>query len=189
MQTLLYDKKYNFKTLFDTRTGLYLRSGILNENGEDTGEDPFMASYPHLLDVGIMGHCIHGKAGLCSKAGIGCYQNGMHIERANMTLTDFQSIAEQSKHRCHQIALGGRGDPDQHEHFEEILRICRKNHLVPNFTTSGLGMTSHIVKLCNRYCGAVAVSWYRSAYTEHAITLLLAAGVKTNWGNDGVKFL
>ena len=29
-----------------------------------------MASFPHLIDVGIMGHCLHGKLGLCAKAGI-----------------------------------------------------------------------------------------------------------------------
>ena len=33
---------------------------------------------------------------------------------------DFRWIAEQSKGRCNQFALGGRGDPDQHEHFEAL---------------------------------------------------------------------
>ena len=174
------DKNYHFKTLFDTKTGLYLRSGILNEEGIDTGIDPFMASYPHLIDVGIMGHCIHGKTGLCKKAGVECYQNGMLTEMENMSVEDFRLIAKQSKDRCNQIALGGRGDPDQHEHFEEILQICKQNHLVPNFTTSGYGMTEELAKLCKKYCGAVAVSWYRSDYTLKAIDFLLHAGVKTN---------
>lgn len=96
-----------------------------------------MGSYPHLIDVGIMGHCIHGKTGLCAKAGIGCYQSGMLIEKPNMALEDFRWIAEQSRHRCNQFALGGRGDPDQHEHFEHMLKICRENDIVPNYTTSG----------------------------------------------------
>jgi radical SAM protein with 4Fe4S-binding SPASM domain len=52
--------------------------------------------------------------------------------------------------------------------------------LVPNFTTSGYGMTPEIAKLCKRYCGAVAVSWYRSEYTISAIQTLIDAGVKTN---------
>lgn len=161
-------------------TGAYLRTGVLDENGKDTGADPFMASYPHLIDVGIMGHCIHGKTGLCAKAGIGCYQSGMLVEQPNMTVEDFRWIAEQSKGRCNQFALGGRGDPDQHEFFEEILKISRENRLVPNFTTSGYGMTPEIAKLCRQYCGAVAVSWYRSEYTLRAIQMLLDAGVKTN---------
>lgn len=180
MRYVIHDHDKQFKTAFDTQTGAYVRSGILDEEGRDTGVDPFMASYPHLIDVGIMGHCTHGKTGLCAKAGIGCYQSGMYIERPNMTVEDFRSIAEQSRGRCNQFALGGRGDPDQHEHFEQILKICRENMLVPNFTTSGYGMTPAIARLCKRYCGAVAVSWYRSAYTHKAIEMLLDSGVTTN---------
>ncbi len=180
MQYKIVDKKYHFVSAFDTETGSYVRTGILDQDSNDTGIDPFMASYPHLIDVGIMGHCIHGKTGLCAKAGIGCYQSGMLVEQPNMSLEDFKSIAEQSKCKCNQFALGGRGDPDQHEHFEEILKICRENNLVPNFTTSGYGMTPEIAKLCKKYCGAVAISWYRSSYTINSIHMLLDAGVKTN---------
>lgn len=180
MKYIIEDKKYNFRSAFNTENGAYVRTGILDENNKDTGVDPFMASYPHLIDVGIMGHCIHGKTGLCSKAGIGCYQSGLLVEQPNMSLQDFKWIAEQSKGRCNQFALGGRGDPDQHENFEEILKICRKNNLVPNFTTSGYGLTSELASLCKRYCGAVAVSWYRNEYTYKAIDLLLQAKVKTN---------
>ena len=51
---IIEDKKYKFKYAFDTETGAYFRTGILDENGLDTGINPFMASYPHLIDVGIM---------------------------------------------------------------------------------------------------------------------------------------
>lgn len=139
-----------------------------------------MASFPELLDVGIMGHCIHGKTGLCQKAGIGCYQDGLHSNNPNMSLEDFKKIAEQCKGKTFQFALGGCGDPDQHEHFEEILKVCKENGIVPNFTTSGFGMTKALSKLCKQYCGAVAVSWYRSPYTLKAINLLLTEKVKTN---------
>lgn len=157
-----------------------MRTGIIDEEGKDTGVDPFMASYPHLIDVGIMGHCIHGKTGLCAKAGIGCYQSGMFVQKPNMSLEDFKTIAAQSKGKCNQFALGGRGDPDQHEYFEEILKICRENDIVPNFTTSGYGMTKELAEICKKYCGAIAVSWYRNEYTYRAIDLLLEAKVKTN---------
>lgn len=180
MRYIIEDAKYHFKSAFDTDTGFYLRTGILDENGMDTGVDPFMASFPHLIDVGVMGHCIHGKTGLCVKAGIGCYQSGLLVEQPNMTVENFRSIAEQCRGRCNQLALGGRGDPDQHEYFEELLKISRENNLVPNFTTSGYGMTPEIAQLCKKYCGAVAVSWYRSDYTLNAIQMLLDAGVKTN---------
>lgn len=180
MRYKIVDKKYHFASAFDTETGAYVRTGIIDEDGKDTGIDPFMASFPHLIDVGVMGHCIHGKTGLCVKAGIGCYQSGLLIEQPNMTVEDFRWIAEQCKGRCNQLALGGRGDPDQHEEFEALLRISRENNLVPNFTTSGYGMTPELARLCKQYCGAVAVSWYRSEYTLRAIQMLLDAGVKTN---------
>lgn len=180
MKYRLFDGKYKFLTYFDTETGAYLRTGILDDKGKDTGVDPFMGSFPNLIDVGVMGHCIHGKTGLCVKAGIGCYQSGLMIEKPNMTVENFRWIAEQCRNRSNQFALGGRGDPDQHEHFEELLRICRENNIIPNFTTSGYGMTAEIAAICKKYCGAVAVSWYRSDYTLNAIRLLIEAGVKTN---------
>ncbi|MCI6997717.1 MAG: SPASM domain-containing protein [Eubacterium sp.] len=172
-------KEKNFMSFFDEKTGKYLRTGIVKE-GKDTGVDPFMASFPELLDVGIMGHCIHGQTGLCMKAGIECYQGGVNKKNDNMTLEDFENIAKQCQGRTYQFALGGCGDPEQHEHFREILEICRLAGIVPNFTSSGYGMTKDIAKLCGQYCGAVAISWYRSKYTLEAIEMLVNAGVKTN---------
>jgi len=175
-----FDEKLHFITMFNPQTGSYVRSGILNEHGGDSGIDPFQASFPHLIDVGVMGHCIHGKTGLCVRAGVGCYQSGLTVTQPNMTIENFRWIASQCKGRVNQFALGGRGDPDQHEHFEAILSACRENELVPNFTTSGYGLTHELARLCKDYCGAVAVSWYRNDYTHRAIEMLLKAGVKTN---------
>ena len=89
-----------------------------------------MGSFPNLIDVSVVGHCIHGKTGLCVKAGIGCYQSGLTVEKPNMAVEDFRWIAEQCRHKSNQFALGGRVDPDQHEHFEELLKICRENDIV-----------------------------------------------------------
>lgn len=172
-------KEKDFASFFDEESGMYMRTGIIRD-GRDTGIDPFMASFPELLDVGIMGHCFHGKSGLCLKAGVECYQNGLHSSAPNMALADFRDIVSQCKGKVFQIALGGCGDPDQHENFPDILSACQGAGIVPNFTTSGLGMTWELALLCKKYCGAVAVSWYRSVYTLNAIHLLLDAGVKTN---------
>ena len=172
-------KDKNFLSFFDEKNGNYIRTGIIKD-GKDTGTDPFMASFPELLDVGIMGHCKHGKSGLCIKSGVECYQDGLHSEAANMRIDDFESIANQCKGKTFQFALGGCGDPDQHERFAEILEICYKNKIVPNFTTSGLGLTEELARICKKYCGAVAVSWYRSEYTLRAIDLLIRNSVKTN---------
>ncbi len=172
-------KEKEFISMFDEHTGKYVRTGIL-KHGRETGEEPFMSSFPELLDIGIMGHCIHGKAGLCLKAGVQCYQDGLHAQQKNMRLEDFKDIAGQCREQTYQFALGGCGDPDQHENFADILEVCRQNQIVPNFTTSGFGMTEETALLCKEYCGAAAVSWYRSDYTIHAIDMLLEAGVKTN---------
>jgi hypothetical protein len=45
MRYIIHDKKYHFKSAFDTETGFYVRSGILDEDGHDTGVDPFMARF------------------------------------------------------------------------------------------------------------------------------------------------
>jgi hypothetical protein len=63
------DKKNKFVSVFDSVTGFYMRTGVI-ENGKDTGVDPFMTSFPELLDIGIMGHCVHGASGLCIKSGV-----------------------------------------------------------------------------------------------------------------------
>ena len=49
MKYKLVDEKYHFVSAFDTETGAYVRTGILDENGMDTDIDPFMASFPHLI--------------------------------------------------------------------------------------------------------------------------------------------
>ncbi len=173
------DSQYRFLSFFNPATGAYFRTGVLDQ-GRDTGIDPFMASFPELLDVGIMGHCAHGLSGLCARSGVECYQMGGGVSQPHMALDDFAHIARQCEARTFQFALGGRGDPDMHPHFPEILEICRQHRIVPNFTTSGFGLTGDKAALCRQYCGAVAVSWYRSAFTLRAIDMLLQAGVKTS---------
>lgn len=174
------DPVYGFETRFNPDTGLYIRSNVLNEQGQDTGEEPFMADFPHLLDIGIMGHCQHGAQGLCLQSGVQCYQDGPHKQQPNMSLEDFKSITGQCRDRVYQFALGGRGDPDMHEEFEAILNCSREAGIVPNMTTSGLGITAEKARIIGKYCGAAAVSWYRSDHTKRAIDLLLEAGVHTN---------
>ncbi len=176
----LIDRPKNFISFFNPRTGFYIRSGIMDENGHDTGVDPFMASFPQLIDIGIMGYCKHGASGLCLESGVQCYQSGSQISEPNMELLDFQRIIDECRGRTFQVALGGRGDPDQHENFGEILDYCTKNGIVPNFTTSGFALSEEKAKICRQYCGAVAVSWYRHSHTLEALQMLLSAGVKTN---------
>lgn len=78
-----------------------------------------------------------------------------------MTLEDYKRIIDEGeKNGLFQVALGGRGDPDMHEQFEEIIKYSAEHNIVPNFTTSGLGMTPEKAAICKKYCGAVACSQY-----------------------------
>ena len=147
------DKKNRFISKFNPKTGFYMRTGVIDENGKDTNIDPFMASYPELLDIGIMQTCV------CShKCNVDCYQKAIDRKGKNMSVEDFENILKQSKGKLFQVALGGAGDPDTHENFEEILKLCKQYEIVPNFTTSGILMNDAKAKLCKEYCGAVAVS-------------------------------
>lgn len=174
------DKQNRFISLFNPKTGFYMRSGVIDENGKDTGVDPFMTSFPELLDIGVMGRCLHGESGLCVKSGIECYQDGLHIKKENMKFENFKKIIDQCRGKVFQVALGGRGDVNKHEEFEELVKYCRKNNIVPNYTTSGLGLTQKEVEITKKYCGAVAVSEYRSEYTRRAIKMFVDAGIRTN---------
>ncbi len=180
-----HDRQYNFKEIFNAGNGFYLRTGILKHDAEknawtDTGIDPFMRCMPALIDIGIMGTCLHGAAGLCKQSGVECYQDGLHIREKNMSLTDFRRIIDQIKGISFQCALGGRGDPNKHESFEEILCCCRDNHIVPNYTTSGLNLTDCEADITAGYVGAAAVSFYRHPHTHEAVQKFIRRGVKTN---------
>lgn len=170
-----YDKKNHFISSFNPETGYYIRTGILDEHGKDTGVDPFMSSFPELIDVGIMQTCVCAK-----QCNVDCYQKAIDRTGENMSVENFKRILEECKGKCFQFALGGAGDVDTHENFEEILSLCREYDIVPNFTTSGIAMTKEKAEICKEYCGAVAVSEHFAPYTNMAIDMLLEAGVKTN---------
>lgn len=153
-----------YMILFNPQTGVEILSGIHGH------PDPFKLDYPSLLDIGIMGTCLNN----CEF----CYQG--QGSKPNMTVEDFRKIIFESKSYTNQVALGGRGDPNLHENFEEILKICRENNIVPNYTTSGRNLTDEHIKLTKQYCGAVAVSMYHGDFTFDALNRFMYYGVKTN---------
>lgn len=154
LNIVLYeDPEYHFREYFDKEDGLWITGDC------EDGSSPFRRSFPSLLDIGIMGHCPNGKAGICAKAGIQCYQNAPNSIRENMKLEDFKSIIDQCKGKTFQVALGGAGDPNLHENFKEIVEYCRSNNIIPNYTTSGFNLTDEQVEI-SKQCGAVAVSQY-----------------------------
>ena len=135
-------KTDKYMIIFDQKTGQEILSGIY------FNPDPFSLEYPSLMDIGIMGHCNNN----CKI----CYQGD--VFNPNMTLENFKRIINESKDHITQVALGGKGDPNLHENFKEIVEYCRLNNVVPNYTTSGNGLTEDQVKVTKEYCGAVAVS-------------------------------
>jgi len=154
----------SYAIIFDERSGLEIRTGI---NGYD---DPFSLEFPSLLDIGIMGEC----KGNCSF----CYQGEERQE--NMSLEKYKKIIDESSPYVTQVALGGRGDPDQHADFEEILKYTREKGVIPNYTTSGRDFSEKHACISKEYVGAVAVSDYGKEFTYSAIRILQQAKIKTN---------
>ena len=182
------DKRYKFVEWFNEETGFLMRSNII-ENGQETLVAPSKRSYPELIDIGIMGTCSACEKGLCKAAGVDCYQNASKNKRPNMPFEVYESIIEQSTGKTFQIALGGAGDPNKHERFGDMLELARRNHIVPNLTTSGYDITDEEIRLIKKYCGAVAVSFYSRLCSDghesndttiQAIQRLINAGCITN---------
>lgn len=170
-ESLYVDTRHHFNEYFDKTNGNYVRSNIV-KNCVDTGLDPMMRSFPSLIDIGIMGHCKNAQ--FCP---VDCYQ-GRH-KGDNMSLEDYKSIIDQIKGCTMQVALGGAGSPNEHENFKEIIEYTVANEIIPNYTTSGIGLTDEMVEI-SKQCGAVAVSWYNQDYTYSAIGEFVAAGIPTS---------
>jgi radical SAM protein with 4Fe4S-binding SPASM domain len=56
-----------------------------------------------------------------------------------------------------QVALGG-GEPVLHPRLDELLELIRENGMVPNITTTGVGMSEKQLRSMKKNCGAVAMS-------------------------------
>lgn len=163
---LPFDKQFKndkYAVLFNTKSGVEITTGI---NGY---EDPFVTEMPTLLDIGVMGTCLHK----CSF----CYQG--HKDRPNMTLENFKRIIDEAAYHTNQVALGGHGDPNQHPDFGKMIEYCRKMNVVPNYTTSGINLSDEHIEI-SKMCGAVAISDYERNYTYIAIRKFIDAGIKTN---------
>ena len=162
-----FDKQFKndrYELLFNTETGFEVLRGI-NEH-----PDPFVLEMPSMIDCGIMGHCEN----MCPF----CYQGDK--QEPNMKIEDFKRVVNESKYHVSQIALGGRGDPNLHENFKEIMEYTRNNNVVPNYTTSGKNLSQYQVDVSKEFSGAVATSDYGTEFTYRALKMFIKAGVKTN---------
>lgn len=173
-----FDKQFNFYTVFDTKTGHYVKSDIIGADGKETGIDPFQSSYPHLIDCGCMAVCHAAK--VCKQGGIDCYQHGSNNFKKDMDLATVKSLIDQCRGKTYEIAFGGKGDPNTHANFEEIFAYSRENYVAPNYTTSGINLTEKQIEITKKYVGAVAVSWMRQQHTVDALNRFIAEGITTN---------
>jgi len=152
-----------YAIIFNPKTGMEVTSGI---NGNP---DPFILDFPSLMDIGIMGNCLNS----CSF----CYQG--ENKGANMKLEDYKKIIDAVFPLVMQVALGGKGDPNLHENFKEIIEYTRSKNIIPNYTTSGNGLTDEAIEI-SKQAGAVAVSDYSQNFTYEAIRKFQEAKIKTN---------
>ncbi len=160
--------KQRYTAMFNPHSGFFARV-------EDIGApEPFWAEHgPELLDVAITNWCDRG----C----LLCYRNSDEFGR-HMAVADYREVMRQAyEMHAFQVALGG-GNPNQHPNFGDILRLTREEFgIVPNYTTSGRGLTDEVVEATRRYCGAVAVSAYAPYQeTAEAVAKLTDSGVTTN---------
>lgn len=167
MLVLRHYPSEHYGTIFNTRTGLFVR---LEEPGH---AEPFWAEHgPELLDISITSWCDRG----CSSCYRGASPTGIH-----MSVGDYELIMRQAR-RMHvaQVALGG-GNPNQHPCFAEILRLTRSQYgIVPSYSTNGRGLTRQVLEATREYCGAVAVSAYEPyRETAEAIARLQDHQIKT----------
>jgi MoaA/NifB/PqqE/SkfB family radical SAM enzyme len=152
-----------YAIIFNPKTGMEVTSGI---NGNP---DPFILDFPSLMDIGIMGSCLNN----CPF----CYQG--ENKGANMNLEDYKKIIDEASSYVMQVALGGKGDPNLHENFKEIIEYTRSKKIIPNYTTSGKELTDEQVEI-SKQTGACAVSDYDQDFTYTAISKFNSAKIKTN---------
>jgi MoaA/NifB/PqqE/SkfB family radical SAM enzyme len=136
---------YNYH--FNKGNGLFVRWG------ETIEDDPQWSPYgPEIADIEI-------STGDCSSGCPWCYKSNGSEAGKHMTLSTLEYVLDSLPNTITQVALGIT-DADANPDFVAMLEACRERGIVPNYTTSGFGLTPEIEAATARLCGAVAVSVY-----------------------------
>jgi len=135
-----------YLSIFDAKTG-YLYREI------DIEKIYFRDTAPEMLDISIIKKCNFG----CPY----CYMSSTEKDNSMLHIEDIEwLIGFFGKYKPYQVAIGG-GEPSLHPNFIEILKIFRKNSIVPNYTTNGLALLDDkIVNATVKYCGGVALTYH-----------------------------
>ena len=161
-------KAEKYTVLFNQNTGFFARI-------EDShNAEPLYSEHgPELLDISITNYC--------ERSCYFCYRNSSKSGKT-MSFKDYEYILKQAVD-CGvlQVALGG-GNPNQHYDFNKILEVTKeKYNIVPSYTTNGDGLTKDIIAASKKYCGAVAISYYKPKHLFYSnLKKLINAGIKTN---------
>ena len=152
---------YNYD--FHKGTGLHLRWGKTRE------DDPQVAPAPEILDIEISTGCER-----CTH----CYKAVPVSEGKQMSLGTFSVILDKFPKALTQLALG-LTSIDANPDLIPIMEYARSKGVVPNFTTSGHGLSGELLDETSNLAGAVAVSAYPhnrqlayatiKAYQEHGV--------------------
>lgn len=135
-------------------------SGFFQRWGKTVDEDPqFSPIGPEILDIEISvnGCPPIGNGGNCKF----CYKNNTNKPPTNMPLEVFADIIDKIPKTLTQVAFGITGvqtNPD----FIPMMRYCRLNGIIPNFTLSGADLTDELADEISQVAGALAVSCYES---------------------------
>lgn len=141
----------------DYNCGFNKNTGYTIKFGSKIEEDPDWCKLgPEIMDLEIS---VNG----CPKVGGHnckfCYKNNSDAPATNMTFDDFKKIIDSIPKSLNQIAFGITGvqtNPD----FPRMLRYCKENGIIPNYTMSGADLNDEILEVTKECCGAVAVSCY-----------------------------
>lgn len=140
------DATYDYWTLFDRSDGTKIRMQF-----SPNQETPIKSSSPELVDLKITDYCERH----CSFCYQGSSKEGVHGDRYYIDSV----IRTLAKNEVFEVALGG-GDPTSHPNFSEILRTCRWQHVVPNFTVASIDWLDDEKKRKEwlYFCGGIAYS-------------------------------
>ncbi|MBD3211610.1 MAG: radical SAM protein [Candidatus Lokiarchaeota archaeon] len=150
---------------------------FLFEPSIKTGESFLLTTHtPILIDLSLNNEC--------NMQCPFCYMSAKPLGKGDIiSMEDFNYLLLRMKEaRVLQIALGG-GEPTLHPNFTQILKKLRKEaDIIPNYTTNGSNLTKEILVSSKKYCGAVAVSYNKSHFTQtlDAVKKLRQMNIKTN---------
>ena len=106
-------------------------------------------SSPTLVDLQVTTRCTMG----CPQCYASSEPGGAHLPFADAA----RILPELADAGVCQIAIGG-GEPLLHPEIVPILELCRDLGLVPNLTTTGIGLSPPVLDALARCCGAAALS-------------------------------